>query len=73
MGSTTLVCALWRCGPDEPCRGGRPCCTQLANGKDERTPWGRRVRVRLVVAVEVGGRWSEEARSFLSQLAARSR
>ena len=31
---------------------------------------GRRVRARLVVlAVEVGGRWSEEARNFLSQLA----
>ena len=31
---------------------------------------GRRARARLVVlAVEVGGRWSEEARSFLSQLA----
>ena len=71
---TTLVCALHRDGTPV----GRAAETdgvalKTARRRKER-PYpellGRRARAKLVVlAVEVGGRWSEETRTFLSLLA----
>ena len=72
---TTLVCALRRDGnPTRNAADEDGVCaeTELASGRREPTlsSWGVVLGARLVViAVEVGGRWSEEARSFLSQLA----
>ena len=71
---TTLVCALRRDGnPTRNAVDEDGVALRRARHRKERTYpelVGRRARARLVViAVEVGGRWSEEARSFLSQLA----
>ena len=71
---TTLVCALRRDGnPTRNAADEDGVALRRARHRKERTYpelVGRRARARLVViAVEVGGRWSEEARSFLSQLA----
>ena len=72
---TTLVCALHRDGV--PRRGGAAksdgVALKAARTKKEATYpefFGSRRRAHLVVmAVEVGGRWSEETRGFLSSLA----
>ena len=70
----TLVCALHRDGTPV----GRAAETDgvalkaARRRKERRYPelLGRRARAKLVVlAVEVGGRWSEETRTFLSLLA----
>ena len=70
---TTLVCALHRDGTPV----GRAAETDgvalkaARRRKERRCPelLGRRARAKLVVlAVEVGGRWSEETRTFLSLL-----
>ena len=71
---TTLVCALRRDGnPTRNAADEDGVALRRARLRKERTYpelVGRRARARLVViAVEVGGRWSEEARRFLSQLA----
>ena len=76
---TTLVCALHCDGT--PHRGAADAdgvAASAARRRKERTYpeiVGPRSRARLVVlAVEVGGRWSSETRSFIAQLAkARSR
>ena len=71
---TTHVCALRRDGnPTSHAAEEDGAALRRARQRKERTYpelVGRRARARLVVlAVEVGGRWSEEARNFLSQLA----
>ena len=45
---------------------------RLAEGKQGRilSWWGHTAERLVVLAVEVGGRWLDETRSFLSQLAA---
>ena len=76
---TTLVCALHCDGsPHNGAADADGVVLQAARRRKERTYpelVGPRTRARLVVlAVEVGGRWSNETRSFLAQLAkARSR
>ena len=70
---TTLVCALRRDGnPTRNAANEDGVALRRARQRKERTYpelLGRRARARLVVlAVEVGGRWSEEARSFLSPI-----
>ena len=71
---TTMVCALHRDGT--PRRRAAECdgvALKAARRKKEATYpelLGQRRRAQLVViAVEVGGRWSPETRSFFSQLA----
>ena len=71
---TTLVCALRRDGnPSRNAADEDGVALRRARQRKERTYpelVGHRARARLVVlTVEVGGRWSEEVRSFLSQLA----
>ncbi len=70
---TTLVCPLHCDGSARPGASSRDGALITARRKKERVcpeligPHGR---VRLVVlAGEVGGRWSDETRSFISQLA----
>ena len=71
---TTLVCALRRDGnPTSHAAEEDGAALRRARQWKERTYLelvGRRARARLVIlVVEVGGRWSEEARNLLSQLA----
>ena len=71
---TTLVCALRRDGnPTSHAAEEDGAALRRARQRKERTYpelVGRRARAMFVVlAVEMGGRWSEEARNFLSQLA----
>ena len=71
---TTLVCALHRDGTPVGCAAQQDgVVLQSARPRKERTYpklLGGRARSKLVVlAVEVGGRWSEETRMFLSLLA----
>ena len=71
---TTLVCALHCDGsPHNGAADADGVVLQAARRRKERTYpelVGPRTRARLVVlAVEVGGRWSNETRSFLAQLA----
>ena len=71
---TTLVCPLHGDGvPKRRAARSDGVALKAARTKEEATfPefFGRRRRAHLVVlAVEVGGRWSEETRGFLSSLA----
>ena len=70
---TTLVCALRRDGQPRSSAGVDGAALQAARARKERTYpelVGSRARARLVVlALEVGGRWSPEAWDFVRLLA----
>ena len=66
---TTLVCALHRDGTPVGRAADGVALKAARRRKERRCPelLGRRARAKLVVlAIEVGGRWSEETRTFLS-------